>query len=181
PLAVPTHTTTPSVGLRPVLPPALPSAVQVWHRYVDPSQSPADTTYSFLSSGVFLDKTVMKAGSQDATCAFSPPLPVPAWPPTVGATFAGKATCTGVSLTVTVKGRITGTKDVTIDGSVHHTFVLDATESISGAVTGTGTQVAWVDPATSLVLHEVNTLQGNYGVFSFSSTETGDLESTHPS
>lgn len=163
--------------------PASGDGNQVSHRSVDPSQAPSDTVYAFRNGGVFIVQIVMRANAggqtQTFTCTFAPPLPSPPWPPKVGSTFAGHADCG--TFTLDVSGSVPGTKDVTLDGTTHHTFVIDATIAIHGQIEGSGTQTAWLDPATSLVLHEQTSQKGTYGkVVSFNSSLTADLESAHP-
>ena len=156
---------------------------QVEHRTTDPSAPPSDTTFAFRNGGVYLVQIVLRSNAgghtQTFTCNFSPPMASPPWPPTVGSSFGGSATCNG--FTVDVKGKVTGTRDVAVGGASHRTFVLDSTLAFHGQIEGSGTQLDWADPATSLILHQENSMKGNYsGFVTFSSHDTSDIESTHP-
>lgn len=156
---------------------------QVWHRSVDPSGPPSDTTFAYRNGGVFILQTVMRtnAGGQQTsfTCTFTAPLPAPPWPPRTGSTFQGHADCG--QFTVDAAGKVTGERDVTLDGSSHHVFVLTTNLTFHGQLEGSGTQTDWLDPASSLVLHEETSDNGKYGgVFAFSAQTTSDLLSAKP-
>lgn len=164
--------------------PAMANGDQVDHRTTDPGQPPSDTTFSFRGGGVFLVQQVMRTSvggsEQTFTCTFNPPLPTPPWPPAVGRSYSGDANCG--PFTVHAAGRVTGTHDVVIAGVTHHTYVLNTALTFQGQLAGSGTQLDWIDPATSLILHEAATTKANYaGLFAIASSVTSDIESTRPS
>ncbi|MHB8463591.1 MAG: hypothetical protein ACYDH6_06220 [Acidimicrobiales bacterium] len=164
--------------------PVTSAGTQTSHRTVDSSQPPSDTVFSFQNGGVFITQLVMrsKIGSQTQTftCTFTTPLPTPPWPPTVGAAYQGHADCG--SFTIDVHGSVTGTKDVNVGGTTHRSFVLASSIVLHGQLEGTGSQNDWVDPATSLLLHEDASQRATYGGFvKLASSTSSDLESLHPS
>lgn len=156
---------------------------QVWHRAVDPAQAPSDTTLSFRPDGMFIVSTITRASGGGAsvsfTCTFEPPVPSPPWPPSVGATFGGHGQCQ--SFTADVSGRITGTRQVTLDGSPITVFVAESDLVTHGQVESTGHEVDWFSPALRLVVHNESQAKGTYGVVSFASNVTSDLVSGRPS
>ena len=155
---------------------------QTWHSYVDQTQPPNDTTYQFGSAGVAIASTTttssLNGQSVSFTCTFSPPLSVTPWPPTVGYAFSGQGSCG--SFTAQVSGRIDGTRAVDLDGQSITTYVIDATITTHGSVSLTDRQTDWFSPSLRLLVHTSDDEQGTYGLFSFSSQITRDLESAHP-
>jgi hypothetical protein len=156
---------------------------QTWHSYVDPSQPPSDTTYEFSPGGVGMVSIVTRADlnsqSLSFTCTFSPPLEVTPWPPTVGYAFSGEGSCG--SFTASVTGRIDGTQPVTLDGQAITTYVIDATITTHGSVSLTDHEIDWFSPTMRLLVHTSDDEQGTYGLVSFSSRVTRDLESARRS
>lgn len=156
---------------------------QVWHRAVDPSQAPSDTTLAFRTNGMFIVSTVTRASGGGAsvsfTCTFDPPVPSPPWPPSVGATFGGHGQCQ--SFTADISGRITGTRQATLDGSPLTVVVVESDLVTHGQVESTGHEVDWFSPALRLVVHSESQAKGTYGMISFASNVTSDLVSGHPS
>jgi len=148
---------------------------QVWHRYVQQGQSPADTTLQFANKGIFLLSTTEQSPQGNVNCTFSPAVPAPPWPPAVGDTFASTGNCG--QFTVDVTGRITGQRTFALGHSSYATWVVDTTLTFHGQVTGSGSQEDWYSPALRIPLHEYTTVHGNYGPFSFSSQLTSDVTS----
>ena len=160
------------------------SGTQTWHRVVDPSQPPSDTVFLFHANGAFISQLVMRskigAQTQTFTCTFATPLASPPWPPTVGTSYQGHADCG--AFTIDVRGSVTGTRDVNVSGAAHRTFVLASALAVHGQLEGSGTQTDWVDPATSLLLHEETSLSAVYGGFyKLGGSTTSDIESVTPS
>ena len=156
---------------------------QSWHRFIDPSGPPSDTTFAFRNGGVFLVQTVQRtnAGGQQSsfTCTFNPPMASPPWPPTEHAAYRGHADCG--QFTVDVSGQVSGRQDVTLDRTVRHTYVLSSNLTFHGQLEGTGTQTDWLDPGTSLILHEETSENGKYGgVIAFTAQSKSDLVSGKP-
>lgn len=164
--------------------PASSDGNQVSHRTVDPNQPPSDTVVAFRNGGVFLIRIVIRAnagGRETAfTCTFDKPMATPPWPPKVDDTYGGHADCG--QFTIDVAGRVTSNKDVSLQGATHHTFVLSSTLTFHGQLEGSGSQTDWLEPTTSLVLHNESAQSGTYGgVVKFSTHATSDLLSTTPS
>lgn len=155
---------------------------QVVHRVVDPDRSSTDSTFLFKPEGIFLKSTAMQSGSGfqsvTFTCTFNPPVPAPPWPPTVGATFAGKADCG--NFTTEVKGKIDGTRKATVDGAPVDVFVATISIVTHGQLESSGTEVQWFAPSTRLVVHTESHTKGSYGPFGFASDVTSDLASAKP-
>jgi hypothetical protein len=153
------------------------------HRVTSPGQSSTDTTFNFPGNGMFIVSEVLHTatGGQQVTftCPFDGPMPAPPWPPAVGATFSGHANCG--AFTLDANGRITGTRDVALDGTTLHTFVVETAIATHGQVESTGSQVDWFSPLLRLPVHSESRQQGTYGFFSFSSDLTSDLVSGRPS
>lgn len=163
-----------------VVDPAQSNGVQVWHRYIDTSKQPADTDMQFRSNGPFM-LSAGEAGPQgNTTCTFNPPIAAPPWPPATGETFSSQGSCG--SFNVSVQGRITGQQPVTLkDGETFTAWVIDSSLTISGQVTGSGTQVDWYSPALRLPLHEQVDMNGKYNGVTFNLHSVSDLVSSHPS
>jgi hypothetical protein len=163
--------------------PAQADGTQVTHQVVDPNGSSTDTTYRFGGDGMFIARRIMhnRAGGQaiDFTCTFSPQLPAPPWPPVVGKAFEGDANCDG--FTVHVSGRTTGTRTVSLDGVSVQTYVVESTIDTTGQLQSHGSEVDWFAPSLRLPVHSETHQKGSYGMFSFSSDLTSDLESARPS
>jgi hypothetical protein len=161
---------------------AKPDGTQVFHRVADPDRASTDTTFAFRSDGVFIKSTTQRQGSGfqsvTFTCNFNPPLPAPPWPPTVGATFAGKADCG--SFTTDVKGKVDGTRKVALDGAQVDVFVASISIVTHGQLESTGTSVQWFAPSLRLIVHSEDHTKGAYGPFGFSSDVTSDLVSGKP-
>jgi hypothetical protein len=69
-----------------------------------------------------------------------------------------------------------------MDGTSHHAYILSTSAALHGQIEGTASQTDWLDPASSLILHEDSQTQGTYGGFvKFGGSTTSDLESTKPS
>jgi hypothetical protein len=113
------------------------------------------------------------------TCTFNPPVPAPPWPPTVGATFAGKADCG--NFTTEVKGKIDGSRKATVDGAPVDVFVATISIVTHGQLESSGTDVQWFAPSTRLVVHSESHTKGSYGPFGFASDVVSDLVSAKPS
>jgi hypothetical protein len=162
--------------------PAKADGSQVFHRVVDPNGSSTDTTFQFKPDGIFLKATSTQSGSGfqsvSFTCTFNPPVPAPPWPPTVGATFAGKANCG--DFTTEVKGKVDGTRQATVDGAPVDVFVISVAVVTHGQLESSGTDVQWFAPSTRLVVHDESHQKGSYGPFGFSSDVTSDLVSAKP-
>lgn len=160
-----------------------PAGNQTWHRAVDPAQPASDTVFSFRGGRIFLTQLVMRSNAsgqtQTFTCTFNPGVPSPPWPPTVGETYQGHGDCG--SFTVDVHGTVQATRNVSVGGVSHKAYVLVSTLAIHGQIEGSGSQTDWLDPVSSLILHEETAQQATYGgVFKFSGSTTSDLESTKP-
>jgi hypothetical protein len=162
--------------------PADGAGAQTWHRVVDPGKWSSDSTFAYASGGPLLEVTTLRSSSGDvtisSTCTFSPPMPAPPWPPTVGAKFSGHADCG--DFTVDVTGSITGTQDVVIDGGTRTTYVVSSQLTSQGHIESTGTETDWYDPASRLPLHVDAHQQGTYGVVEFDQQLTSDLLSLKP-
>lgn len=166
-----------------VVDPAQSDGEQVWHRYVDSKNPPADTTTQYRSNGPFI-LSATEAGPQGNTsCTFDPPIAAPPWPPAAGDTFSSVGNCG--SFTVSVRGRIAGTQTVTLkDGETFTAWVIDSTlniDSSNQSFSGSGTQVDWYSPAVRLPLHEQVDVSGKYNGVSFQLHSVSDLVSSHPS
>ena len=155
---------------------------QVWHRVVDPNQASNDTTLAFRSDGMFIVQTVLRQGSGGQqltfTCNFDPGIPAPPWPPAVGKTYGGHGDCG--SFTTDVSGRITGSRQVALDGKSIEVFVAETTITTHGQLESTGRQVNWFAPSLRLSVHDESHQKGSYGPFGFSSDGTSDLISAKP-
>ena len=159
--------------------PVSAQGTQTLHRTVDSSQPPSDTVFLFRDGGVFLTQIVQRSNATGQTttftCTFAPPMPTPPWPPTVGGSYQGHADCG--SFTIDVHGSVQGTK--TALGRT--AFVLGSTLAFHGQLEGSGTQTDWVDPTSSLILHEDTSQSLTYGGFvHIAGTVTSDLESLTP-
>jgi hypothetical protein len=165
-----------------VIDPAKADGSQVVHRVVDADRSSTDSTFLFKPEGIFLKSTAMQSGSGfqsvTFTCTFNPPVPAPPWPPTVGATFAGKADCG--NFTTEVKGKIDGTRKATVDGAPVDVFVATIAIVTHGQLESSGTEVQWFAPSTRLIVHTEGHTKGSYGPFGFGSDVTSDLVSAKP-
>lgn len=163
-----------------VVEPAQSNGVQVWHRYIDTSKQPADTDMQFGSDGPFI-LSAGEAGPQgNTTCTFNPPIAAPPWPPAAGKTFSSEGNCG--SFDVAVQGKVTGSQSVTLkDGETFTAWVIDSTLTISGQVTGSGTQVDWYSPVLRLPLHEQVDMKGTYQGVNFQLHSVSDLVNSHPS
>ncbi|GAC1588540.1 MAG: hypothetical protein NVS3B21_04420 [Acidimicrobiales bacterium] len=164
--------------------PASADGNQVSHRTVDPNQPPSDTVVAFRNGGVFLVRLVIRAnaGGRETTftCTFDKPLATPPWPPKVGDTYTGHADCG--QFTIDVSGRVTAKKEVVLQQVTHHTFELMSALTFHGQLEGSGSQTDWLEPTSSLVLHNESTQNGTYGgVVKFSTHAISDLLSTTPS
>lgn len=155
---------------------------QTWHSYTDPAQPPNDTTYMFNSGGLAIMSTVTRSSfngqTVSFTCTFAPPLQVTPMPPTIGYSFSGQASCG--SFNAQARGRIDGTNTVALDGQMVTVFVIDSTITTSGSVSLTDHESVWFSPRLGLLVHTSDVENGTYGLFSFSSQITRDLESGHP-
>lgn len=171
--------TEPSQGTL-VVDPVQSNGVEVWHRYIDPSKQPADTDMQFRSNGPFI-LSAGEAGPQgNTTCTFNPPIAAPPWPPATGETFSSQGNCGNFD--VAVQGRIAGQQPVTLkDGETFMAWVIDSTLTISGQVTGSGTQVDWYSPVLRLPVHEQVDMNGTYQGVNFKLHSVSDLVSSHPS
>jgi len=156
---------------------------QVWHRVVDPNQASNDTTLAFRSDGMFIVQTVLRQGSGGQqltfTCNFDPGIPAPPWPPAVGKTYGGHGDCG--SFTTDVSGRITGSRQVALDGKSIEVFVAETTITTHGQLESTGRQVNWFAPSLRLSVHDESHQQGTYSVVHFTTDSSADLESANPS
>lgn len=163
-----------------VIDPAQSNGVQVSHRYVSSNSQPADTDTQYTANGPYVLSTTEQGPQGNTTCTFNPPIPAPPWPTSVGQTFNSQGNCG--TFTVSVQGRVAGTQTDTLkDGETLTVWVIDSTLTLSGSVTGSGTQVDWYSPAVRLPLHEQVDLNGTYSGVSFKMHNVSDLESSHPS
>lgn len=162
---------------------------QVWHSAVDPSQPPTDTTFAIAPTGIsVVSETIRMSGAGQSityVCTFSTPMQVIAWPPVVGHSFSGTATCTqpsgNGSFTVHATGSISGTQATNDGGAATTAYVVTTHVTTSGQVTSTATENDWFDPALDLDLHQDTAQSGNYsGFVNFQSQITRDLVSTKP-
>jgi hypothetical protein len=155
---------------------------QTSHRYVDPNKAPSDTTLLFRSDGMFLTGQVNRStvGSQTVafTCTFSPPMPIPPWPPAVGQHFTGDGNCG--SFTVHVDAAVTATKAASVGGTSVPTYVIQSTIATHGQVESTINETDWFAPSLRLSVHVEAKSQGKYGFFSFSSNTVSELEGLKP-
>lgn len=158
--------------------PARSDGTQVAHRVIEPS-STQDYTLSFRPDGLFLTSTDQSLGGTRVHCDFSPPLPAPPWPPTTGRSFSGRGQCG--TFTAEVQGRITGEREVSLDGSSYRVVVIESTLATRGQVESTGRQVDWFAPDLRLVVHQEMRREGTFGSFPFVVDVTSDLESARPS
>lgn len=152
---------------------------QEWESYVDPSQSPSDTTFAITPSGISVVTEVISMDGQSFTCTFSPPLQVLDWPPTVGYQFSGTGNCG--SFTAHASGKIAGTQTVTVGGSPVSCFVIDTDVTTTGSVSATSTETDWFDPTAEVDAQQQASEQGSYDGVSFTSTLSRQLLSTKPS
>jgi len=97
----------------------------------------------------------------------------------VGKTFSAHGECG--SFTTEVSGKITGTKQVTLDGKAVETFVVETTIATHGQVESTGSQVDWFAPSLRMAVHSEGHQQGTYSFVSSKRDSVGDLESAKPS
>jgi len=162
-----------------VVDPAQSDGTQIWHRYIDTKNPPANTEMQFRSNGPFILSATEASPQGNTTCTFSPPIAAPPWPPASGDTFSSLGNCG--SFTVSVQGRIAGSQSMTLkDGETMTVWVIDSTLSISGQVTGSGTQVDWYSPIARLPLHEQIDMSGTYQGINFKLHSVSDLVSIHP-
>lgn len=163
-----------------VVDPVQPNGVQMSHRYVSSNSQPSDTATQYTAKGPYILSTSEQGPQGNTTCTFNPPIPAPPWPTSAGQTFGSQGNCG--NFTVSVQGRIAGTQTDTLrDGETFTVWVIDSTLTLSGSVTGSGTQVDWYAPALRLPLHEQVDLNGTYSGVSFKLHNVSDLESSHPS
>ena len=163
-----------------VIDPVQPNGVQMSHRYVSSNSQPSDTATEYTAKGPYILSTSEQGPQGNTTCTFNPPIPAPPWPTSAGQTFGSQGNCG--SFTVSVQGRVAGTQTDTLrDGETFTVWVIDSTLTLSGSVTGSGTQVDWYAPALRLPLHEQVDLNGTYSGVSFKLHNVSDLESSHPS
>lgn len=151
---------------------------QVVHRYIDPDGEPQDTTFRFGADGMFILKTVIRQGGAEISCTFDPPVATPPWPPTVGATYGGTGECG--AFTVSVDGKVTGTRTVALDGRSYDAFVLESSIATEGQFESNSTQVDWFVPELRLSAHTETNSTGKFGQVSFESSGTSDLISAVP-
>lgn len=155
------------------------SGTQRLHRYMDPERPPNESTVQFTPDGVFLVETVQRAQGMEFRCRFEDPgLPVPPWPPRVGATFAGRADCG--QLTVAVEGRITDTRETTIEDHEIDSYVIESTITTSGSVESTTEQVDWYAPSLQLSVRTESDTRGQVGTLSFTANSVSELLSDEP-
>jgi len=163
-----------------VVDPVQPDGVQVSHRYISSKNPPANTSTQYRSNGPFILSTTEAGPQGNTTCTFTPAIPAPPWPTSTGESFASQGNCGNFS--VAVQGRIAGSQSVTLkDGETFTVWVIDSTLTVSGQVTGSGTQVDWYSPALRLPLHEQVDMNGTYQGLAFKLHSVSDLESSHPS
>jgi hypothetical protein len=167
------------------------SWIQVWHSYLDTSEPPSNTTFATTPSGIAITSEVIQMSADGQTisftCAFSSPVQVIDWPPTVGHQFSGSTKCTSPnnsygSFTVSLSGSVSGTQPTSDGGSPATAYVVSTKATTSGSVTSTTTETDWFDPGPDIDLYQSSQQSGNYeGLVSFSSMVTRTLVSTHPS
>jgi hypothetical protein len=171
-----------------VIDPPAASGTELWHRYPDPKSEPTDSTLLFNPSGMFIQTLVEHFGGITVTCTFAPPLPSPPWPPIVGQPFSAQGTCAGqgVTATIHVDGKMTGTDSLTLDGRSVSVYVAAATITIDGSYQGaqikaTDEETDWFAPSLRLPVKTHSVINGKYAVFTFSADTTSMLESGRPS
>ena len=163
-----------------VIDPAQADGTQVWHRYIDTKNPPANTDTQFRPNGPFILSATEASPQGNTSCTFNPPIAAPPWPPATGDGFSSLGNCG--SFTVSVQGRIAGTQSMTLkDGETFTVWVIDSTLNINGQMTGSGTQVDWYSPAVRLPLHEQIDMSGTYQGIQFKLHSVSDLTSSHPS
>lgn len=151
---------------------------QSWHWAVDPSQPPSDRTFLYERGGVFLTHDVERVTGNGTTlsfsCAFSPPMASPPWPPTAGSAFSGHGDCS--TFTVDLSGRISGTREVRIGSTDRNVFVVETSVTTHGQVESAGSESDWIDPTDDMPVHIQISQRGTYaGAFPFSSSIVADL------
>lgn len=154
------------------------NGIEIWKDYTDGNQPPQETSVQYRRTGPFILSTTVMTPQGNATCTFNPAIPAPTWPPAVGDSFQTSGNCG--NFTVSISGRITGSRTVQLDGQSFQAWVVDASLSTKGQVDATGTQEDWYSPALRLPLYQNSTIQGTYGLFSFHSQLTTRLESIKP-
>jgi hypothetical protein len=169
----------PSQGTMVVDPATGGGSAQTWHRYEDTRQPPTDTDLSFTNGGVFIATEVVPVSfggqSTTITCSFPKPgVPAPPWPPAVGKSFGVTGSCG--SFSATVSGRITGQTTDDAGGHQVPVYVLDSTLVTRGQIQLTATETDWLAVGFRLPLHTQTQSHGTYGIASFSSNTTADLE-----
>jgi hypothetical protein len=161
---------------------ASPDGRQVFHRALDPSAPPNDLQLLFASGGMFLEKTVTRISSAGQTttftCTFDPPVPAPPWPPAVGKAFNGAGDCG--SFNAQINGTISGTRSAAVDGVQRILYVINFTIVTHGQIESQQNETDWFSPDLRLQVHTESHAQGTYGLISFKSDVTSDLESGHP-
>lgn len=163
-----------------VIDPVQPNGVQMSHRYISSNSQPSDTATQYSANGPYILSTSEQGPQGNTTCTFNPPIPAPPWPTSAGQTFNSQGSCG--SFSVSVQGRVAGTQTDTLkDGETFTVWVINSTLTISGSITGSGTQVDWYSPALRLPLHEQVDMNGTYSGVSFKLHNVSDLESSHPS
>lgn len=104
---------------------------QTFRRYIDPDSSPSDIIFDFRSDGPFITRVVVRQGPATIACTFDAPVPAPPWPPTVGKTFSGHATC-GNGFSADFSGSITGTGNDTVGGKSVPVIIINSTLHVFG-------------------------------------------------
>jgi hypothetical protein len=154
------------------------SWTQVWHSYKDSSEPPADTTYRFDNSGiaiVSMASRVQQSGESFVIeCHADPPIEVMSWPPQIGYTFSGQASCG--SFSASISGSIDGSQTSTVGTESVSSYSINMTITTTGSLNFTDHQVDWYSPALSLLVHTSDDAQGTYGLTSFSSRIVRDLK-----
>jgi hypothetical protein len=97
----------------------------------------------------------------------------------VGKTLSGHANC-DPGFTTDVTGKVTDTKQTTLDGKSYTVYVIESTITTHGSLESTTTQVNWFAPDLRMTLHDESHSSGTYQSFSFTSDQTDDLVSGKP-
>ncbi len=132
----------------------------------------------FNGSGVFLTSETVFG----TTCAFDTPVPFPPWPPAVGKSFSGQATCgSGSSAsTLMLTGRIAGTASVSVAGTKVSTYLVQSKLTLSGTSLVIG-ETDYYAPSLRLPVESIVAATGGITGYSIASNTAYVLTSLLPS
>jgi hypothetical protein len=151
---------------------------QAWLRHFQTGQHPLVSVVRLLG-GPKLAQITLAAPQGDLQCALRPLVPAPVWPAVVGASFRSTGDCGGTTLSLT--GKVTSERTVSVGGKSYTAWVTDETLSFSGAIVASGTQEDWYVPQIGLPAHESIQISGHDGPTPFGFQLTSDLLSAQPS